>query len=49
VGRLNPDETEEIETVLVPVKDIRNLLRSGRVTCGVMIAALHLFLDRVTP
>lgn len=45
-GRLNPDETEEIETVLVPVGEVRDYIRSGRITCGVMIAALHLFLDR---
>lgn len=45
-GRLNPDETEEIETVLVPVKEVREYIRSGRITCGVMIAALHLYLDR---
>jgi 8-oxo-dGTP pyrophosphatase MutT (NUDIX family) len=45
-GRLNPDETEEIETVLIPVEKIRDLIRSGKITCSVMIAALYLFLDR---
>lgn len=44
-GRLHPDETEEVETVLVPVEHIRNYIRSGRIRCGVMIAALHLLLD----
>lgn len=48
-GRLNPDETEEIETVLVPVEELRDYIRSGRITCGVMIAALHFFLDRFPP
>lgn len=45
-GSINPDETEEIETVLVPLDKIREYIREGRIRCGVMIAALHLFLDR---
>jgi len=45
-GRLNPDETEEIETVLVPVSKIREYIRSGKITCSVMIAGLYMFLDR---
>jgi ADP-ribose pyrophosphatase len=45
-GHLNPDETEEIETVLIPVDEIRDLIRSGKITCSVMIAALYMFLDR---
>jgi ADP-ribose pyrophosphatase len=45
-GKLNPDETEEIETVLIPLQDIREFIRSGKITCAVMISALHLFLDR---
>ncbi len=45
-GKLNPDETEESETVLIPVRDLRQHIRSGKITCAVMIAALHLFLDR---
>lgn len=45
-GNLNPDETEEIETVLVPMEEVREYIRTGRITCGVMIAALHLFFDR---
>lgn len=44
-GRLNPDETEEVETVLVPLDQIRDYIRSGRITCSVQIAALYLFLD----
>ena len=46
-GRLNPDETEEVETVLVPAREVRNYVRSGRIRNSVMIAALHLFFDRV--
>jgi ADP-ribose pyrophosphatase len=46
-GKLHPDETEEIETVLVPVDQVREYIRTGRISCGVMIAALHLFLDKV--
>jgi len=45
-GRLDPDETEEVETVLVPVQEVREYVRSGKIRCGVMIAALHLFFDR---
>jgi ADP-ribose pyrophosphatase len=45
-GNKNPDETEEIETVLVPVEEVEELIRSGEVNCSVMIAALHLFLAR---
>jgi ADP-ribose pyrophosphatase len=44
-GNLNPDETEEIETVLVPVTEIEDYIRTGRIRCSVQIAALHLFLD----
>lgn len=45
-GTFNPDDTEDVETVLVPKAKIREYIRSGKVSCGVMIAALHLFLDR---
>ena len=44
-GHLNPDETEEVETVLIPLDEIREHISSGRITCSVMIAALFLFLD----
>ncbi len=47
-GNLDPDETEEIETVLVPLDEIRDYIRTGRIRCSVMIAALHLFLDHTT-
>jgi ADP-ribose pyrophosphatase len=45
-GSLHPDETEEIETVLVPAAQVREYVRSGKITCSVMISALHLYLDR---
>ncbi|MEW6352064.1 MAG: NUDIX hydrolase [Thermodesulfobacteriota bacterium] len=45
-GRLHPDETEDIETVLVPASALREYVRSGEITNSVMIAALHLFLDQ---
>jgi len=45
-GLLNPDETEEIETVLVPVSQLDEYIRTGKITCSVMIAALHLYLNR---
>jgi ADP-ribose diphosphatase len=46
-GSKHPDETEEIETVLVPLEHVRDYIRSGKITASVMIAALHLFLDRL--
>jgi 8-oxo-dGTP pyrophosphatase MutT (NUDIX family) len=46
-GRTNPDETEEVETVLVPVNRIREYIKDGEITSGVMIAALNLFLIRL--
>jgi ADP-ribose pyrophosphatase len=45
-GRLHPDETEEIETVLVPAAQVREYIRTGKITCSVMISALYLYLDR---
>jgi ADP-ribose pyrophosphatase len=45
-GIKNPDETEEIETVLVPVREVEDLIRSGEINCSVMIAALHMFLAK---
>lgn len=45
-GTMNTDETEEVETVRVPVGEVREYIRSGKITASVMIAALHLFLDR---
>jgi ADP-ribose pyrophosphatase len=45
-GNKNPDETEELDTVVVPVHQVREMIRSGHITCGIMIAALHLFFDR---
>jgi ADP-ribose pyrophosphatase len=47
-GKLNPDETEEVETVLVPVSQVRDYIRQGKITCGVMIAALYLYFDHCT-
>lgn len=44
-GRINPDETEEVETVLMPVEQVKQHIRSGKISCGIMIAALHLFFD----
>lgn len=46
-GHLNPDDTEEMETVLVPIRQVRDYIRDGRIRCSVMIAALHLLLDRI--
>ena len=46
-GRINPDETEEIEMVVVPVDRVKDYIRSGKISSSVMVAALHLFLDRL--
>lgn len=46
-GTVHPEETEELETVLVPVSEIRTYMRSGRITSSVMIAALYLFLEHI--
>ncbi len=46
-GVLNPEETEEIETILVPVSQLNEYIRTGKITCSVMIAALHLYLNRL--
>lgn len=46
-GCVSPDETEEIETVLVPVDRVKEYIRSGKITASVMIAAFHLFFDRL--
>jgi ADP-ribose pyrophosphatase len=45
-GVLNPEETEEIETILVPISQISDYVKTGKITCSVMIAALHLYLNR---
>jgi len=44
-GCLNPDETEDVETVLVPVARVKEMISSGEISSSVMIAALHLFFD----
>jgi 8-oxo-dGTP pyrophosphatase MutT (NUDIX family) len=44
-GTKHPDETEDVETVLLSVDEVRDKIRSGEIDGSVMIAALHLFLD----
>ena len=46
-GIFNPDETEELETVLIPASQIRDYLKSGKINCGVMIAALAYGMERL--
>ena len=41
-GELNPDETEELETILAPLNKLEDYVREGKITCGIMIAALGL-------
>ncbi len=45
-GRVNPDETEELTTVLVPLAEVRSYIRDGRINNAMIISALHLFLDQ---
>jgi len=47
-GRKHPDETEEVETVLMPVQEVKEAIRIGRINCAVMVAALHLFFEKMT-
>ncbi|MGC8658182.1 MAG: NUDIX hydrolase [Desulfomonilaceae bacterium] len=42
-GNLNPDETEELETVLAPLNELNNFVREGKINCGIMIAAIGMF------
>lgn len=44
-GQMNQDETEAVETVLVPVSEIKEYLRQGRITSCIHVAALYRFLD----
>ncbi len=48
-GKKHPDETEEVQTVVMPVADVRGAIRSGRINCAVMVAALHLFFEKIEP
>lgn len=45
-GNKHPDETEEVKTVLMPLKEVREAIRTGRINCAVMVAALHLFFEK---
>ncbi len=42
-GKLNPDETEELETIMVPLDDLKDYVRKEKITCGIMIAAIGMF------
>ncbi|MFH0960932.1 MAG: NUDIX hydrolase, partial [Pseudomonadota bacterium] len=49
-GKMHPDETEELETVLAPASELKNFIRDGKINCGIMIAAISfcdLFADVV--
>lgn len=43
-GKMNPDETEALETVLLPLSELKDFIRDGKIECGIMIAAIG-FLD----
>lgn len=43
VGDPSPDQTEDIEAVLVPIREIKELIRSGEIDHAIVIAAFSLF------
>ncbi len=43
VGEPTPDGTEDIEVVLVPLPDIPEMIRAGRITHALVIAAFYSF------
>ena len=44
-GILKPDETEALQTVLVPLYQVKKLIREGTINNALMVAALYRFLD----
>ena len=44
-GNFSPDETEELQTVLVPLADVKGLIREGAINNALIMAALYRFLD----
>ncbi len=45
-GKIHPDETEDIETMLLTINEVKDYIRTGKINCSVMIAAIYLFLAR---
>lgn len=43
VSNLNPDQTEDIEVELMPLKDIPELIRTGKIGHAIVIAALSMY------
>jgi len=48
-GKKSPDETEDLQTVLMPIEEVKEAVRTGAINCAVMIAALHLYFDKEEP
>jgi 8-oxo-dGTP pyrophosphatase MutT (NUDIX family) len=46
VGELIPDQFEEIEVIKIPISDIQNQLKSGKITHSLVVSALLLFNER---
>jgi hypothetical protein len=46
VSDLIPDQTEDIEVVLVPLADIPELIRQGKIDHAIVIAAFSLYFLR---
>ena len=44
-GTFKPDETEELQTVLVSLDEVKKLIRKGAINNALIIAALYSFLD----
>jgi ADP-ribose pyrophosphatase len=43
VGDPSPDQTEDIEVVLIPLSEIKELIRKGEIDHAIVVAAFYLF------
>lgn len=46
-GRFHPDETEDLETILIPMNEVEPAIRSGRIDNAIIVASLYAALDFV--
>ena len=49
VSDLTPDQTEDIEVVLIPLMDIPDLIRTGKIDHAIVIAAFSIYFLRLNP
>jgi hypothetical protein len=43
VSDLTPDQTEDIEVELIPLKDIPEMIRTGKIDHAIVIAAFSMY------